>query len=582
MSNATPKNTYKRLLRRNILMIALIPLIFLAIVSCVISLIATKNLMNKSMQDNLKAVAISMRDTYSQMNSEPYVNKGTESSPKVFKGDYNIGKHTNIVDSLNNDGGMVSTIFWNNTRIMTSLKDEQGERKIGTTLDDKEVLTDVLENGEGHFESNFMIDNTAYYVYYLPLYQEGSHDEIIGMIFVGAAAEHAESIMASLLFFTIGAALVICIVALIFITIAVGRITKALRHGVDVLNHVADGDLTVMVEPGVLRRRDELGSLANAIEILKEQLISIIGGIKMNSNQLLESSDLLDRIAKETASTVEQVEKAVEDIAQGATSQAQETQKASEDVLVMGDLISLASSDAQELDKNAMSMKQSSDEASATLVELKDNNQKSIQAIDIISEQTNVTNESALKIQEATHLISSISEETNLLSLNASIEAARAGEQGRGFAVVANQIQSLAEQSNEAALKIDEITATLIRDSEKAVETMFEVKQIMDEQSKSVEKTERIFDTVKKGIDLSYSSAMSIGTQTDSLDESRVSIVDIVQNLTAVAEENAASTQETSAAAAEVSSTVADVSSSAENLKQIASSLDEYLQMFKL
>lgn len=563
-------------------MIALIPLIFLAIVSCVISLIATKNLMNKSMQDNLKAVAISMRDTYSQMNSEPYVNKGTESSPKVFKGDYNIGKHTNIVDSLNNDGGMVSTIFWNNTRIMTSLKDEQGERKIGTTLDDKEVLTDVLENGEGHFESNFMIDNTAYYVYYLPLYQEGSHDEIIGMIFVGAAAEHAESIMASLLFFTIGAALVICIVALIFITIAVGRITKALRHGVDVLNHVADGDLTVMVEPGVLRRRDELGSLANAIEILKEQLISIIGGIKMNSNQLLESSDLLDRIAKETASTVEQVEKAVEDIAQGATSQAQETQKASEDVLVMGDLISLASSDAQELDKNAMSMKQSSDEASATLVELKDNNQKSIQAIDIISEQTNVTNESALKIQEATHLISSISEETNLLSLNASIEAARAGEQGRGFAVVANQIQSLAEQSNEAALKIDEITATLIRDSEKAVETMFEVKQIMDEQSKSVEKTERIFDTVKKGIDLSYSSAMSIGTQTDSLDESRVSIVDIVQNLTAVAEENAASTQETSAAAAEVSSTVADVSSSAENLKQIASSLDEYLQMFKL
>lgn len=563
-------------------MIALIPLIFLAIVSCVISLIATKNLMNKSMQDNLKAVAISMRDTYSQMNSEPYVNKGTESSPKVFKGDYNIGKHTNIVDSLNNDGGMVSTIFWNNTRIMTSLKDEQGERKIGTTLDDKEVLTDVLENGEGHFESNFMIDDTAYYVYYLPLYQEGSHDEIIGMIFVGAAAEHAESIMANLLFFTIGAALVICIVALIFITIAVGRITKALRHGVDVLNHVADGDLTVMVEPGVLRRRDELGSLANAIEILKEQLISIIGGIKMNSNQLLESSDLLDRIAKETASTVEQVEKAVEDIAQGATSQAQETQKASEDVLVMGDLISLASSDAQELDKNAMSMKQSSDEASATLVELKDNNQKSIQAIDIISEQTNVTNESALKIQEATHLISSISEETNLLSLNASIEAARAGEQGRGFAVVANQIQSLAEQSNEAALKIDEITATLIRDSEKAVETMFEVKQIMDEQSKSVEKTERIFDTVKKGIDLSYSSAMSIGTQTDSLDESRVSIVDIVQNLTAVAEENAASTQETSAAAAEVSSTVADVSSSAENLKQIASSLDEYLQMFKL
>ena len=107
-----------------------------------------------------------------------------------------------------------------------------------------------------------------------------------------------------------------------------------------------------------------------------------------------------------------------------------------------------------------------------TLVELDSINLQTKDAIAMISEQTDDTNKSALEINEAISIISSIAEETNLLSLNASIEAARAGEQGKGFAVVAAQIQKLAEQSNDATDKISLIVKTLIDDSEKAVETM--------------------------------------------------------------------------------------------------------------
>ena len=112
-------------------------------------------------------------------------------------------------------------------------------------------------------------------------------------------------------------------------------------------------------------------------------------------------------------------------------------------------------------------------------------------SIDEIYEQTNITNASAQKIKAATDIIASIAEETNLLSLNASIEAARAGEQGRGFAVVASQIQKLAEQSNDSAKQIDDITNVLIQDSTHAVDTMQGVQQIMAVQSDKMQQTEK-------------------------------------------------------------------------------------------
>ncbi len=153
----------------------------------------------------------------------------------------------------------------------------------------------------------------------------------------------------------------------------------------------------------------------------------------------------------------------------------------------------------------------------------------------MIYEQTNTTNESAMKIREATTLITSIAEETNLLSLNASIEAARAGDQGRGFAVVASQIQKLAEQSNESARQIENIIDSLIEDSQKSVATMEDVKKIMESQSESVGRTNERFTQVRNGITQSLDGVNQIADKTKRLDEARVNVVDVVQNLTAIA-----------------------------------------------
>ena len=316
-------------------------------------------------------------------------------------------------------------------------------------------------------------------------------------------------------------------------------------------------------------------------------IVEITNVIKRFSSLNFAESPTTIRISKrkdETGqmATVGNVETAVNEIATGATNQASETQKATDDIVNMGNMIEHTNSQVENLTSTANLMRESSEEAAATLKELDNINQQAIASIDVIYEQTNITNISALKIKEATTLISSIAEETNLLSLNASIEAARAGEAGRGFAVVASQIQKLADQSNESANQIDQIIHALIEDSEKAVKTMDEVKTIMNLQSENVHKTGQVFEQVRDGISSSISGVGEIATRTTQLDKARGDVVDVVQNLTAIAQQNAASTEETSASVMEVSNVMQEIMENANRLKEIASILEENMNSFTL
>lgn len=330
------------------------------------------------------------------------------------------------------------------------------------------------------------------------------------------------------------------------------------------------------------KRKDETGVMTRSVALLREELVDLLEGIQKQSVQLFKTSANLDGDSDETQKMVEQVDRAVGDIATGATSQAQETQNATENVIAMGNMIEDTNAEAERLNGNAQRMKDSSDQAMQILKELNEINDRTKQSIEEVYTQTNITNESVQKIKEATVLIASIAEETNLLSLNASIEAARAGEQGKGFAVVASQIQKLAEQSNESASQIDEITNALISDSTKSVETIAQVRDIMNEQSEKMEKTDSMFRQVNTGVDHAMDSVNTITEKTELLNQSREKIIDVVQNLSAIAEENAASSQETSASITQVNTVVTDISDNASGLKDIAYHLENDVKRVQL
>ena len=376
-----------------------------------------------------------------------------------------------------------------------------------------------------------------------------------------------------------GFALVVCgVIGLILATIIVRPIsrTKGMLIKLSELDFTDKEQIQATLE----KKKDETGVRGKAIGTLREELSEIIKNITGQSKEIYEASNAMSQSAFETSQSVEQVEKAINEIAQGANSQAQETQTATEDVIVMGNMIEETNIEVENLRNNARSMSDAGDKAITILSELNEINLKTKEAIQIIYEQTNTTNASVLKIKDATDIISDIAEETNLLSLNASIEAARAGEQGRGFAVVASQIQKLAEQSNESARQIAEIIGLLISDSEKTVETMEDVKNVIEKQNENVMHTEKAFRDVKQGIDQSIESVRSIAVKTEQLDEARVRVVDVVQNLRAIAEENAASTQETSASVEEVGAIMETINDNAKQLHTIADELNCSVKKF--
>lgn len=346
---------------------------------------------------------------------------------------------------------------------------------------------------------------------------------------------------------------------------------------------VAEMDFSQSEEQARLNsRKDEIGLMARALTSLREHLVDVVAAIRENSNALIASAEALNSGATDTNTTMEQVENAVNDIANGATNQAEETQQATENVILIGDMVKDTGKTVEELMVSANAMKHANENAKQILSALRDINRQSGEYIDVIAKQTEVTNESALKIGEATKLITDIANETNLLSLNASIEAARAGEQGRGFAVVASEIQKLAEQSTESAGRIEEIINMLLIDSEKAVRTMGQVKEIIGQQTEHIVRTDKAFVEIQEGVSASINGMQVISDKTQELDKARINVVDVVNNLTAIAEENAAATEETSASVVEVASIVTDIAEKAQGLNSIAEELEEKINIFQL
>ena len=443
------KNGSSRL-RIKIMLVALLPMILMAVI---VGISATRNMkegMRQEMMYALQTETHSLEQLYNAVNSDTY----SVSGDKLMKGSFNVTDETDFLDSFVEGTDMQVTVFYGGTRMATTLKDQSGNRLTGTKADEA-VTKAVTQDGKIVEEYNIAIDGEKYYACYAPLKDSG--DKVIGMVFAGKPVTEVQTLISERTSHIVIVELVMIVLAIIVIFLLTKGIQMGLQAAEKVVHGLSNGDLTVAVESKAMRRNDELGDMTKGVAVLMNQLLEVVNHIRTSSEQLLKSGTDLSNMATQTSSTADDISKAIEEISQGAVSQADEIERASHEVDTMGQLIGHIADNVAELDQGTQEIKGSSDRSIDIIRDLTESNDRSMEAVRHISRQVNATNESALKIRAAVDLITSIAEETNLLSLNASIEAARAGEAGKGFAVVAGEIGNLATDSSKTAVEIQQI-----------------------------------------------------------------------------------------------------------------------------
>lgn len=563
-------------LRKKMLVLTVLPIFVLGILVIFLSLTVVKNAMVSEIEDALRSAATATFAAYDQ-NSGSYIEAA---NGDIWKGSYNISKSDSIVDSIKEKSGMEVTFFYGNRRIMTSAVDANGNRILGSPAGDKIVET-VLNNGEEYFSHAVSIDGTIFYGYYTPVYQDGTASPI-GMIFIGANKQKKDATVHRIIYTMIACTvslMVLCIIISVFYS---SSISRSLKKSIGVVQAVAAGNLKTSIDKHLLKKDDEVGDLSRAILQLQQEMTQSLESIADNSKAVLAASGALEGTARNTTSSIREVENAVTSIAQSASLQAQISGTASDNVAEMGKRIEQTSLEMEEMKSGASAMKEAEEKNADTIRKLLNSNDEVQTLIREIATQTSQTNESAQKIKEATDIIASIADETSLLSLNASIEAARAGENGKGFAVVADQIQKLATQSNESSQRIDEIIHQLIADSDKTVETMGKVIETISAQTEHMQQTEAMTQEVMEKIDSSLTSLSVIENSVMYLDQSRNEIIKTVTELSDIAKQNAATTQEVCATVNVVTEGFSQVEGSTEGLKSIADGLEVSVEHFNV
>lgn len=553
-----------------------VPILLITIIGIALGAVKQNDLSDNLVEREVSGIARSVRQTYMELNegSEFAMNGDTlTKGTKTLSGDYDL------IDHIKEEQDVELSIFYGDTRILTTLTDASGEREINTKV--SADIYEKLQKGEDYFSTDIKLFGKPYSGYYVPLYQPGTK-EVIGSIFCGRSRDQVIKGMRSTVLSMSFAMFGMFIITFVIVLFMVIRIVKSLNGAVNNLGNVARGVLNFEMKPHLLDRGDEVGDIARAIQSLIDSLHEIITSITDSSKALEEFSDQFTSSFKLISTSISNVNIAVDEIAGGATSQAHETMSANQRVNEMGQALEETSMNVETLNSSSQKMKEYNKTAGRNLEELTEISEKTKDSVNEVQKQTNLTNQSAQQIREATELITDIAAQTNLLSLNASIEAARAGENGRGFAVVADQIRNLSEQSRQSAERIVEIVNDLLENSDTSVKTMNEVTDNIKVQNDKLCETEQMFKSLNIEIHEVSDAITQISEQTTALNMHKETVTGIVDNLASIAEENAASTEETSASMMELNDIVTECHEAIGELTRLAVQLAENTKHFEM
>ncbi|MCR5544985.1 MAG: hypothetical protein K6F30_00710 [Lachnospiraceae bacterium] len=373
---------------------------------------------------------------------------------------------------------------------------------------------------------------------------------------------------------------VIFIGVCIFAAMVARYIRKTTKIVTDNVNSLSQRDLSKNVN--LVNSKDELGMLSKSAGELHDSLYEIISQINGSSNCVAESAGEIRNHASDADGQMHSIGIAIDEMAATATQQAMDITDISNSMNEMGGVMEQSADANNNLSNASKAIDEVTGEGMQVVEDLTRATNKSMEAFNKIFELMDGISKSSKEIGQASSLISDIASQTNLLSLNASIEAARAGDAGKGFAVVADEIRSLAEQSANSATTINEMLDQLHKATELTNEQSTVVKECVQEQSESVATTKDKFQDIVSSIDTVNEQIKTINDINQQMDAGFAKIHDLVTNLSASAQQNAASSEEISATTSTVREVIDTVNRKSEDVNVAAEGLVEIVQQFKL
>ena len=479
-----------------------------------------------------------------------------------------------FIDSLQ-DEHIEQTLFMEDERFITSIVDKDGNRAEGTKADPQ--IWETVRAGNDYETDGVEIKGEEYYVYYMPVCSDDG--EILGMAFAGERESIVQDAISDML-----RSLVLRSVCLNVLFIAVMvylsfKIRKPLLTTAEYIDQIANGNLSGNLEVKSVIR--EVTTLIRASVSLRDKLNSIVTEVDGHAAQLDSSMELLNTLASASSKGTNQIRQAVDELAATATSLAENVQTVNSRMLEMGDNVNAIHSETVTLNENSNKMDRANRNASESMNLVLESSHTSSDIITEMIVQVKATNEAIASISKAVELISDITAQTNLLSLNASIEAARAGQAGKGFAVVATEIKQLAEQSSQSADTIKKIADDILEKSNKSVELTERMRALAEKEQADIGGAKNGFDALSQIIEANVTTAGIIAEKTKNLEELKQSIINSITELSAISEENAASNEEVTANVSDIAEAVNKISDDTGTIKKASTDLEELMQYFK-